>query len=167
MSKRIATAIGLIVFGIPVLMFGGIPYFLLVGLLLAAAAWEYADMFQAAGSRPARWLIVAGVVVIAAGRFFHATNIIPVLTIGILALMVFHLVDYERGAEHAGMDFSVSLGALVYIGWVGAYLFDLRQLEFGGWWVMFVLPCVWLADTGAYALGAAYGKHYMRPRLSP
>jgi phosphatidate cytidylyltransferase len=32
---------------------------------------------------------------------------------------------------------------------------------------MFVLPCVWLADTGAFLLGAAYGKHRMAPRLSP
>jgi phosphatidate cytidylyltransferase len=82
-------------------------------------------------------------------------------------LMTFHLIDYERGADHAGLDLGVSLGAMVYIGWVGAYFFDLRQLENGGWWVMFVLPCVWLADIGAFMLGSAYGKHRLAPRLSP
>lgn len=172
MSKRTATALALLVVGFPVILFGGIPYFLFIGFLLTAAAWEYVEMFRAAGSiclvnGSARWLVIAAVAATAAVRFFHLTTIIPVLTISVLALMAFHLVDYERGADHAGLDFSVSVSALVYLGWVGAYLFDLRQLENGGWWVMFVLPCVWLADTGAFMLGAAYGKHRMTPRLSP
>jgi phosphatidate cytidylyltransferase len=167
MPRRAATAIGLLVIGFPVLLFGGIPYFLFIGFLLIAAAWEYAEMFRAAGSRPARWLIIAGVAALAWVRFFQLGESVPVLTLSALALMAYHLVDYERGADHAGLDFGVSLSALVYLGWVGSYLFDLRQLENGGWWAMFVLPCVWLADTGAYLLGAAYGKHQMAPRLSP
>src|SRR5262245_34105014 len=32
---------------------------------------------------------------------------------------------------------------------------------------MIVLPCVWGGDTGAYSIGAVYGKHKMMPRLSP
>ena len=170
MSRRTATAVVMLVVGFPVLIYGGIPYFLFIGFLLTTAAWEYAEMFRAAGSRPARWLVMIGVVAIVVERFFHlapATQIAPVLTISVLALLAFHLVDYERGAEHSGLDFNVSLGALVYLGWLGSYLFDLRQLENGGWWVMFVLPCVWLADTGAYMVGAAYGRHRLAPRLSP
>jgi phosphatidate cytidylyltransferase len=167
MSRRFATAVILVVVGVPVLIIGGIPYFLMIGFLLTAAAWEYANIFRAAGSHPARWLILASVLGLAAGRFFHLASVIPVLTISVLAMMAFHLFDYERGADHAGLDFSVSLGALVYLGWVGSYLLDLRQLENGNWWVMFVLPCVWLSDVGAYLLGSAYGKHQMSPRLSP
>ena len=32
---------------------------------------------------------------------------------------------------------------------------------------MLILPIVWCADTGAYMIGAVYGKHRMTPRLSP
>jgi len=32
---------------------------------------------------------------------------------------------------------------------------------------MIVLPIVWAGDTGAYSIGAVYGKHKMSPRLSP
>src|SRR5688500_17190808 len=32
---------------------------------------------------------------------------------------------------------------------------------------MIVLPIVWAGDTGAYSIGAAYGKNKMTPRLSP
>ena len=32
---------------------------------------------------------------------------------------------------------------------------------------MIVLPIIWGGDTGAYSIGATYGKHKMAPRLSP
>ena len=32
---------------------------------------------------------------------------------------------------------------------------------------MIVLPIIWAGDTGAYAIGSAYGRHKMTPRLSP
>jgi phosphatidate cytidylyltransferase len=56
---------------------------------------------------------------------------------------------------------------IVYLGWLGSYLLDLRQLPQGAWWWMIVLPCAWGGDTGAFSIGAAYGKHKMTPRLSP
>ena len=167
MSKRTLTALFLIFFGIPILMYGNLLYIIFIGFLLAAAAWEYTNIFRAAGSRPATWLVVLGVIVINIGRYFHLSIDFPVLTIGVLLLMIYHLVDFERGAEHAGMDFSVSLGALVYIGFVGGYLISLRQLENGGWWVMFALPCVFMTDIGAFLIGSVYGRHHMTPRLSP
>jgi len=167
MPKRTVTALVLLLIGFPTLLFGGIPYFIFFGFLLIASAWEYAEIFRVSGSRPARWLILAGVAAVCVARFYQPVLLQPVMTWTVLAMMAYHLLDYERGAEHAGMDFSVSLGALVYLGWVGSYLLALRQIENGGWWVMFVLPCVWMTDTGAYMLGAAYGKHRMTPRLSP
>jgi len=167
MPKRTVTALALLFVGFPALLIGGFPFFLFFGFLLTAAAWEYAEMFRAAGLRPARWLVIGAVALLTLAPFYRPSASLPVLTFSVLALMAYHLVAFERGEEHAGQDFNASLGALVYLGWVGAYLLDLRQLDNGGWWVMFVLPCVWGADTGAYMLGAAYGKHCMSPRLSP
>lgn len=167
MSKRTITALALLLIGLPAVLFGGVAYLLFMGFFLAAAAWEYAGMFKAAGARPASWLVLVEVIALVLARFYNPALSLSVLTFSVLALMTYHLVDYERGADKAGMDFSVSLGALVYVGWLGAYLFDLRQLENGGWWLMFVLPCVWGTDTGAYMIGSVYGKHRMTPRLSP
>jgi phosphatidate cytidylyltransferase len=167
MLKRTITSIVLLIVGFPVLIFGGFPYFLFVGFLIVAAAWEYVDLFQAMKMRPSRWLVVGGVTVIITARFYFPEFAIPVLTFAIMALMAFHLIDYERGRDCAALDFGASIGGLVYLGWVGAYLFDLRLVENGGWWVMLVLPCVWIADSGAYLIGVAYGRHKMSPRLSP
>lgn len=167
MSKRTITALVLLFVGFPAIVWGDIPYFLFVGFLLVASAWEYVDLFWACGSRPSRGLVVGGVLAILLARFFMPAAASPVFTLAVLGAMAWHLLEYERGSDQAGLDFSVSLGGLAYVGWVGAYLLNLRQVPNGGWWVMFVLPCVWFADTGAYMIGAAYGKRRMSPRLSP
>jgi len=167
MRKRVLSALALLAIGFPALAIGGVPYYLLIGFFLAVAGWEYVEMTTASGARPSRWLVVGGVVAIATTRFFLAQYASAALAFSILALMVFHLVDYERGRDQAGTDFAISAGGLAYLGWVGSYLLEIRSVEYGGWWVMFILPTVWCVDTGAFMLGAAYGKNRMSPRLSP
>lgn len=167
MHKRTVSALVLLLIGFPALLIGGIPYFLVMGFFLAASAWEFINISNACEARPFRWLVFGGVIAVTAARFFFPNAASPILIFTILALMTAHLVEYERGRDHAGMDFAISTGALVYVGWLGSYLLDIRNLENGGWWIMFVLPTVWCVDTGAYMLGSVYGKHRMSPRLSP
>jgi phosphatidate cytidylyltransferase len=107
------------------------------------------------------------VLVIATARFFFAEYAVWVLVVFILLAMTVHVIAYERGRDEAGVDFTVSAAGIVYLGWLGSYLLDLRNLPDGAWWFMFIFPLVWAGDTGAYLIGAAYGRHRMTPRLSP
>ncbi len=43
----------------------------------------------------------------------------------------------------------------------------MRDLPQGQWWVLTALPAVWLADSGAYLIGRAWGRHKMAPSISP
>ncbi len=147
---------------------GGLLYLALIGLLLGLAAWEYARLFEAARQRPARVLIVAGVLLLVASAHFPALN--PsglLLALLILAPLTWHLVDYERGASQAGTDFVITLGGIFYIGWLGRYFVALRALPDGMWWLLAALTSMWLADTGAYTFGRLFGRHKLAPRLSP
>ena len=107
MPKRTITALGLLFIGFPALVWGGIPFFLFIAFLLTASAWEYVNLFRVIGSRPSRWLVVGGVLALALARFYLDEAAGPLFTFLVLGLMAFHLVDYERGADHAGLDFSV------------------------------------------------------------
>lgn len=167
MRNRVLSALGLLAIGFPALLAGGLPYYLLFGFLLTAATWEFVNIAEGCGAHPARWPVVLGVVVITAVRYFVPAYATPALAVSILILMIFHLVAYEHGRDQAATDFAVGAGGLVYLGWVGSYLLDLRTLENGIWWVLFLLPTIWAVDTGAFLLGAAYGRHRMTPRLSP
>ena len=151
----------------PAVVFGGIWFFLLIGAFIVIASWEYVHMFRAAQMQPSMFLTVGGTALLLIARGFFPEWSGFTLTILILAALTVHMLAYERGRDQAAIDFAVTVGGLVYLGWVGAYLVDLRNLPDGGWWLMLVLPSVWAADTGGYMIGVPYGKHKLAPRLSP
>ncbi len=167
MLRRTLTALALAAIGLPAIIYGGIFYYLLLAIFLAGSAWEYVRLYRAVRSEPNEIVTVGGVLVITTARFFFAEAAIPLFVILVLLAMTVHLVAFERGRDQAALDFSVTISGIVYLGWLGSYLLDLRNLPQGVWWLMLVLPIIWAGDTGAYSIGAAYGKHKMSPRLSP
>jgi len=161
------TALGLALIGLPAIMLGGPFFFLVIAVFLTGAAYEFVQMFKVSGVCASEFLTVTGVFVLLGLRAFLPDYALPALTFMALAAMTIHLIDFERGREKAALDFSVTLAGLLYLGWLGAYLIDLRAMPDGAWYFMIVMAAVWLADVGAYMIGAAYGRHKMTPRLSP
>ena len=167
MRRRLITALALALLGVPAIVLGGIFYYILMGTFLIGAAWEYVHLFRAVKFEPNMIVTVGGVAVVTFARMFFPEYAQPVFAAAILATMAVHSINYERGHDQSALDFGITIGGIVYIGWLGSYLFDLRNLPQGGWWFMLVMFCVWAGDSGAYSIGRAYGKHKMAPRLSP
>lgn len=167
MRRRLMTALGLAAVGVPAILFGGVLYYLLMGTFLIGAAWEYVQLFRAVKFEPNIVVTVGGVAAVTLARMFLPQFAQPVFAAAILLAMAVHLITYERGRDQSALDFGITVGGIVYIGWIGAYLLDIRSLPEGGWWFMLVMFCVWSGDSGAYSIGRAYGKHKMAPRLSP
>ncbi|MBL8096305.1 MAG: phosphatidate cytidylyltransferase [Anaerolineales bacterium] len=165
---RLAMSIVLVPAAVWVLALGGPAYTILILLTLSLAAREYVRFFRAGGGRPAEFLILAGVLALGANRYWHWVDQGFVLSAFIVAGLIWHLMDYERGAHASGTDFVATLGGVLYIGWMGSYLIALRHFgEDGLWWSAVALGTTWLADTGAYFSGRAFGRTPMAPRLSP
>lgn len=174
MIRRLLTAAPLLAVIIPALYFGGIFFSLLLGAFVLLASWEYGQLFISRGHRPSMAVLIAGVFALQVSRapwfsaYWNTALISPIVfTAAALAAMIVHLVDYERGRDEAAVDFVVTLGGLAYLGWVAAYMLDLRGVAQGGQWVMLVFGTVWLSDTFAYVAGSRWGRHKMSPRLSP
>jgi phosphatidate cytidylyltransferase len=170
MLRRTLTALAIAAVGLPAVIYGGVFYFLVMGAFLVGGAWEYVRLYRAVKYEPNEWVTVGGVLVLVTARFFFTDVSVPVFVVFILLAMAVHLFAFERGRDHAALDFGITVAGIVYLGWVGAYLLDLRNLvssEMGVWWFMLILPLVWAADTGGYSIGAAYGRHKMALRLSP
>ncbi len=167
MLRRLATSLLLLALIVPAIVFGGVYYFLLVGFFVVVAALEYVQMFRAANYQPSPLITIGGTFLLLAVRAFRPGLSDWVFTVLILVAMTYHLYAYERGRHEAALDFVISTGGLTYLGWIAGYILDLRALPHGGWWVMIVFPVVWLADSGAYTIGARYGVHKMLQRLSP
>jgi len=167
MRRRVITALQIAAIGLPAIVFGGIFYYALMGTFLIGAAREYVLMFRAIKLEPQIHITVGGVALVTLARMFFPAYAEPIFAFCILIAMAYHLIAYERGRDQSALDFCLTIGGIVYIGWIGSYLFDLRNLPQGNWWFMLVMFCVWLSDSGAYSIGRSYGKHKMAPRLSP
>ena len=167
MRRRLFTALGLALIGVPAIVIGGIFYYALIAVFVVGAAWEYVHLFRAVKFEPSMSITVGGVALVTLMRMFFPSFAQPVFAAAILAALAYHLFVYERGRDQSALDFAVTVGGITYIGWIGSYLFDLRNLPEGGWWFMLVMFCVWAGDSGAYSIGRAYGKHKLAPRLSP
>lgn len=166
--KRVLVAIVLLPIGVALILIGGIPYALMVALILGIAAWEFVQLFHAGGLRPSGMVVVAGTLLLVFARAlsgFEGSD--WMVSLVVLVSMAFHLVAFERDRDQSATDFGITLAGILYMGWIGAYLISLRNLPEGKWWVLMVLPAVWLADSGAYFVGRAFGRHKMSPRLSP
>lgn len=168
LAKRLLVAIILLPIALFIIHLGGPVFNAAVTILLGVTAWEYVRLFRASGLHPASLLAVGGVVLLAVGRALNGFESAPLtLTLLVLASIAYHVLAYERGASQAGTDFSVTMSGAVYAGWLGAYLISIRDMPDGKWWLLVVLPSVWLADSGAYFLGQRFGRHPFSPLVSP
>jgi phosphatidate cytidylyltransferase len=167
MARRTITALFLLALILPAIYFGGLIYFLYAAAFVVVATWEYVQLFRAKDLSPSLPIALVGVLLILAARAFWPARAGAALTACILAAMTVHLMAYERGRDQAALDFGLTAAGIAYLGWVGAYLLDLRNLPDGGWWVVLVFAVVWIADSIAYFVGVRYGSHKMSPRLSP
>lgn len=141
---------------------------LTIALIVAVAGWEYVNLHRLAGLRPSAILVPVAAALFVFMRGYDGFASAPwLVSLLLLISMSWHLLDYERGRDQSGSDFNVTVGGALYLGWIGAYLISLRDLPEGKWWILVVLPAVWLADSGAYFIGSRFGKHKLSPRLSP
>lgn len=167
LSKRVLTSLALAAIGIPAIILGGYYYYALMAFFLGVAAWEYGQLFCKMDGKVPEVLLIGSVLLVVTARTFFPDQAAAVFTLAILAAMAWHLLDYERGRDRAASDFAITAAGIAYLGWIGAYLITLRTMPGGLWWLLIVLPTIWLADMAAYFVGSRFGKHPLSPRLSP
>lgn len=166
--KRLVVALVLLPFGVALLLHGGWLLALVAVAVLGYAAWEYYLMFQRGGYKPSAPVLIAGVAVLVLARQafqFEGTGLL--LSFAVLLSMGTQVVHYESGDDTAAVDFNITLGGILYLGWLGAYLVSLRQLPQGQWWLLLVLAACWIGDAAAYLVGRKIGKHKLSQRVSP
>jgi phosphatidate cytidylyltransferase len=168
LKQRVLVAVILLPIGLALIFIGGWAFTLMIALILGLAAREFAQLYRTGGYQPADVLVIAAAAGMAIGRGARGFETDPILiALLILAGMAYHLFAYERGRDQAATDFAITIAGGMYLGFIGSYLVSLRNLPEGLWWILLALPAVWLADSGAYFIGRAFGRHKMSKRLSP
>lgn len=168
LRQRLLAVLIMLPVGMLFIVLGGWPYTVFIAFVLAAAALELVKIFNVGKYSPSRLVLLPGVVLLSLARaWLGVSGSVWLLCALVLAAMLYHIVRYEQGVNTAGIDLMITLGGLVYLGWIGAYLVSLRWLENGMWWLMLFIFTIALGDSGAYFIGRALGKHKLSPRVSP
>jgi phosphatidate cytidylyltransferase len=95
---------------------------------------------------------------------------LPWMLGGLLSTFLFAFVVYALGGvrQSATSSFAVTLLGVAWVGGGIGCLLLIRDIpEFGFWAVMAVLFTVFAADTGAFFVGRAFGRHRLAPAISP
>ena len=168
LAQRLIVTILLIPIGVALIVLGGWGFAVATALIFGYAAWEYWRIFNRGGYQPSAPVLIAGVAGMVIARQmsgFAASGLI--LGLAVLLAMAEQIVRYEKGSNTSSLDFNVTLGGILYLGWLGAYFVSLRGLPDGQWWLLLVLPACWIGDGAAYFIGSHFGKHKLSPRVSP
>lgn len=164
--------------GIPVIvgliLLGGPAYDIVAAAILAIASLEFCAMVRQKEDPP---------------RPLWRPHLVELAAPLSAALIVAWATDTRFGDETGGVACLIALGlvalmllgkpfrftpawlsvpvALLYVGFLGAHLVPLRDLDGNGKWVFLAILGTWSTDTFAYAIGRLIGRRKIAPTISP
>lgn len=102
-----------------------------------------------------------------------SVNLLP--SMGAAVALSYFVISYLHGIRKWPSATIVirwlwTVAGIVYVGWLGSHFILIRTIggrDIGWRWVMLALFATFAADTFAYFIGRAFGKHKMAPSISP
>lgn len=173
-TRILAACIGLPVLLVVVLLLPPLGTALLFAVACAIAAYEM--LWRTGFLKHRRVVGYSGLMAIACvmWSWMHACAVVSAQTLWICALagvFVFFLILFcELLAAHAKLSFFslciAIFSGLVYPFFIGS-LVRLRGMDGGKFYILVAFVLSMVADSGAYFVGRAFGKHKLAPVISP
>jgi phosphatidate cytidylyltransferase len=173
LMQRIRTGLALAVPAVLLILFAP-PWMTdaVIGVLILAAAWEWAALAGLQGSAARRTFVLC--VALTMGLAVHLAGpgrpgLQPLLLASGVgwALAAVAVIAYPRGTTIWG-----SIPARVFLGLCvlvppGVAVLYLRSLTHGEWLLLFCIALIAFVDMGAFFSGRAFGGPKLMPRVSP
>lgn len=90
--------------------------------------------------------------------------LMPMILAYLLIILAVYVITYPKYNDRDIMSVFMSF---FYVSVMLSYVYQLREIEYGGYFVILIFLCSWGNDTLAYCAGVTLGKHKMTPLLSP
>ncbi len=168
--KRVISAIILVPVVIFLVWWGGYPYSALIILVSGLMLIEFWGLSQSIGRRGGRIFTVACGVLFCLSAVDSIGFKFPVeIALALTLLLPFSYQIFRDQVNVAFLSVASTLLGAIYIGWAfGYHLILLRDLSGVGRGLIFFLAVViWLGDIAAYLFGKRFGRHKLRPTISP
>ena len=188
LAQRVITAAVGIPLIVGLILLGGIVYAIVAAAILGIASLEFFAATDPAPSRPEprattegqprapgaavllhqrlpAFLAAAAVALIAMAAREGFDELTGALALAVTALFIPLIL---RGDPESGLrDWTWAVPGIAYVGFLGAHLVLLRELDDDGKWVFLAILGTWAADTFSYFAGRALGRHHPVPKISP
>lgn len=169
LRTRVLTSVVALPLAIALIALGGVWLLVLLAVLFSLATVEFCQMMRRDGyepnillALPLLWLLLAEAQLEGWGKGGWLLG--PGICLVLMASLAWQLGHREGKPT---VDWALTMGGALYVGWLGAHLIRLRALPDGLWWLLASLASIWIADSGAYMVGRKWGRHKMAPTLSP
>ncbi len=175
--SRIVTGTIISVISILAIVFGSLPLYILLVVIITLCSREFVKILRRKGFHPSLTIVLFSALIFATLTFFHRFDLVPsMLTLTITAS--FLIVLFKGRQPYIVNVATTTLGAL-YCGWLPCHLLLIRQIgqerisafQFfpseGLSLLMFVFVAVAITDIGAYYFGVNFGKHKLAEVVSP
>jgi phosphatidate cytidylyltransferase len=157
-------------------------FLLLFLLIISVGQFEFFSLLETKGVSSERVFAVLSSVFLAAAAYFGYLQFLAVFTV--LMIIAFVYQFRRQDLSEAMVELGTTLIGIIYLGWFLSHAILLRNLEnnsdiknhaetvqgikdAGFFYVVFVVACTFLNDTGAYFVGKWKGKKKLIPRISP
>jgi phosphatidate cytidylyltransferase len=145
-------------------------FFLVLGILVILAQYEFYRLFPSMPLDSGLWLGISSGAGFLYVIYLKSVGSVPPETldavIGLLLLTALGGTLFSGGVERMGHLPVVWLG-IMYVPFLMGTLLLIRGIPGGAQWIVYLLALTWIVDAGGYFVGKGLGKHRMAPRISP
>lgn len=171
MKTRVITGAILLAIFVPVFVYGGLVFDVVLGLLTVVATWEISRMFQQETSKPS-WITYLEVA-LSGGLFYlikefyqnglHIEGIFYYITFMLVIMsLILVFVENFNSKEFGNFFIAVLYPVLGFTALHGLRMFNNGLLIIG-----FLFMITIMTDVFAYIVGVNFGKHRLAVKISP
>lgn len=162
---------------IPVLIYifhcGGLAYIILIELIIFIGISEYYRLVEQRALSPRRFPGTVGALLLGV---IAVTGRIDYMALFLSCLVLVILIDQLRSLDltTAITGSATTIFGVIYMGWFLSHAILLRfpthsppGVDLGFFFIIMAIAGTFMADTGGYFIGRAYGKNKLSPLISP
>ena len=172
MKTRVISGIFLVAIALVVFIIGGPVVGLVAMLLSICGVFEMCRVYEIEKHTPAVvayiWTVLYYITLIfgefKVGGFPLLRLTLPIMITFLLAILVVYVFKFPKYHDR---EIMATFMSFFYVSVMLSYLYQVRILPDGGYFVVLIFLSSWGNDTLAYCTGMLFGKHKMSPKLSP
>ncbi len=161
---RLASGIVLVILATVTLYFGGYVTGVVTLLLSLIGVFELMRVYKVEKTVMAFVAYIATIVYYVLLMTSNSKYVMPMMIIYLLLVLAIYVIAYPKYKDKEAF---AAFTSFFYVAVMLSYIYQIREMEFGGYLVILAFICSWGNDTLAYCAGVTMGKHKMTPLLSP